>query len=90
MTHQFTLCSLYGPNKDTPIFFTDLFKKITDLQTDDFVICGDFNCVLDVNLDYHNYTSINNNKNARKTLQSIIRDNNITDTFRYLNGTSQQ
>ena len=41
-------------------------------------------------MDYQNYASINNNKNARNTLQSIIRDNNIIDTFRYLNGTIQQ
>jgi len=68
MTNIFTLCTLYGPNKDTPKFYTDPFKRITDFQTDEYIICGDFNCVLDVNLDYLNYTSINNNKNARQTL----------------------
>ena len=41
---QFTLCSLYAPNKDTPGFFTEIFNKLENYDGQRIIV-GDFNCM---------------------------------------------
>ena len=48
------------------------------------MICGDFNLVLNPELDYHNYKHINN-KNARNHIREIIEERQLIDPFRKLN-----
>ena len=66
--NRFTLVTLYDPNYDSPIFFENLIDKSQQVNNNKLVICGDFNCVQDENLDYHNYKHINNKK---KTLSLV-------------------
>ena len=54
-SHRFTLCSLYGPTNDTPHFFSKMFNIIDTIGNDFYMLCGDFDVVLDVNIDYKNY-----------------------------------
>ena len=75
--HRFTLCTLYGPNNDTPLFYSKLFNIIETIGNDSYVLCGDFNFVLDVNIDYANYKTFNNNKKSRELLSSVISDKNL-------------
>ena len=49
--YRFTLLTLYGPNTDSPSFFTDIFEVIERLENEAFIICGDFNLVIDPVLD---------------------------------------
>ena len=43
---------IYGPNADTPDFYSDIaFKKILDWQPDFSIIAGDFNIALDQTKD---------------------------------------
>lgn len=47
----FTLLGIYGPNTDTPAFYTDIFEKINSFLCDSIVITEDFNCVFSLDLD---------------------------------------
>ena len=89
-SHRFTLCSLYGPNNDTPYFFSKMFNIIDTIGNDFYMLCGDFNVVLDVNIDYTNYKSLNNNKKSRELLSSVVNDRSLVDTFRFINGDEKQ
>jgi len=51
-----------------------------------YIICGDFNLVLDPLLDYINYKHLNSNRKARDLLLGEIVKRELKDTFRYING----
>ncbi len=46
-----SLINLYGPNKDNSDFFTKVQNKVETADTDFQIIAGDFNCVLDNEMD---------------------------------------
>ena len=48
-----------------------------------YIICGDFNLVVDPNLDYHNYKHITNPK-ARQVILNSIEDRQLSDPYREL------
>lgn len=52
------------------------------------IICGDYNCVLNPELDYYNYKGINNAK-ARETILEIINEKYLIDPFRENNPTKK-
>lgn len=80
---RLSLINIYGPNKDEPNFYINLFKSITDIGNETYMICGDFNISLDPTMDCYNYKHINNPK-ARKYVLETINENNLFDTFREL------
>ena len=55
-----TLVNLYGPNEDRPMFYEDIKQKINEFENDNVNICGDFNLVMDPDLDTENYKQVNN------------------------------
>ena len=61
---KFSLFNVYGPNQDRPAFFQALSQNISDFFPEK-IIMGDFNLVLDVNLDRHN-----SHHNHKKLAQS--------------------
>ena len=83
---RLSLVNIYGPNKDDPSFYENLFKSITENGNDSYIICGDFNLTLSPNIDCLNYKYINNPK-ARKIITNMIKENNLFDTFRELHPT---
>ena len=80
---KITLVTVYGPNSDTPDFFSQLMSNIEDFGNENFIICGDFNLVLDPHIDCCNYRNINN-PNAREKLLDIIDQYRLIDPFREL------
>ena len=74
---------MYGPNKDNPTFYENVFKSIADMGNELYIICGDFNLTLNPNIDCFNYKHINNPK-ARNFITNMIKENNLFDTFREL------
>ena len=46
-----TLATLYAPNDDEPSFFLNFFDHLRDFQFDEIIIGGDFNLVLDLDMD---------------------------------------
>ena len=79
-----TLASIYGPNDDRPQFYKILRKNIIDFNNDNVVICGDWNLVLDPEIDTENYRHINN-PNARQEVLKFIDEDQYIDIFRFIN-----
>ena len=63
--HRITLVNLYGPNSDEPSFYDDINKRILQQGNNDIILVGDWNLLLDPNVDGKNYKHINN-PNARQ------------------------
>ena len=59
---RITLAAIYGPNKDSPEFFTSLQEEIKSFKNSTVVICGDYNVVLNYDLDTYKYINKNNPK----------------------------
>lgn len=81
--HEVLICNVYGPNNDNPLFFDNIQNFINDMQCTNIIWCGDFNLVLNPDLDYYNYKNINNPK-ARDKVLELIENNNYIDPFRQL------
>jgi exonuclease III len=79
------LVNIYGPNIDSPTFYSNLFNKIENLYTTQYIIIGgDFNLIMDKELDSMNYKNMNNPK-AREELLSLMDGLNLVDVFRINN-----
>ena len=79
-----SLITLYGPNSDNVVFYENLNHIIEELGNDDIIICGDFNLVLNPELDYFNYLHINNPRSREKLLE-VISDKGLIDIYREQN-----
>ena len=75
---------LYGPNLDTPSFYSEkAFKKIIDWKPDYSIFAGDFNVVLDPKIDTKNYLHVNNPQ-AMQELKRQMQNFNLVDIWREL------
>lgn len=84
---QFLLVNLYGPNSDTPEFYSQLLGKIEEIYSGQYVIIGgDFNLVLNQDLDTMNYKRINNPK-AQVEVHKLMETLDLIDIFRENNPT---
>lgn len=79
-----TLVCLYGPNEDNPQFYENLILKVTEFENEQVIMCGDWNLVLDTNMDYENYVNINNPR-ARDIVLNWLQDDNFKDPWRIMN-----
>lgn len=82
--HSITLASIYGPNEDKPQFYRDLKQKLLDFNNEKIIICGDWNIIINPELDSENYKHINNPK-ARDVVLSFVEEDNYIDVWRMLN-----
>lgn len=81
---EFLICNIYGPNRDDPDFYIKLNNKIKEIGPDNIIIGGDWNLVLNFELDYYNYKH-NNNVKAQEQVEQIMIDLDLTDIWRDLN-----
>ena len=65
------LINIYAPNWDSPSFFERLNQLIEENTMDHLIIYGDFNLVLNPEMDCSNYLNINNPKSRRVLLETI-------------------
>lgn len=79
---KFELIHVNTPNIAVPDYFNKIFEVMGTFDTEDVIICGDFNLMLDPEIDCYNYKSKNHNKHGRQNLLSIIVSRNLTDPFR--------
>lgn len=79
--HRLSLITVYGPNEDTPLFYEELFEIINEVGNKDIIVVGDFNLIMDPDIDYYNYLHLNNPKARYKVLENINQFNFI-DMFR--------
>ena len=75
------LINLYGPNDDNPVFYQNLFNKIENLDTKNLIICGDWNLVMNYEIDTKNYRKKNNVK-ARETVLNYMDKLDLLDIWR--------
>ena len=74
---------MYAPNGDDPSFYQNLFLSISSYPGQ-YIIGGDFNCVLDPTQDRS--TGIDtSHQQTRKIIKKFMSDLNLTYIWRYLN-----
>ena len=81
---KFTLVNLYGPNDDKPKFYKELRQKYNSLNNDNVIMCGDWNLVINPDLDTNNYLHINNPRARNEILENIIEEDGFLDIYRIL------
>ena len=77
-----TIVAIYAPNEDSPNFFIKIGKLIAE-RSEHKIIVGDFNLVLDVELDRCN-TYCNNNR-AKEELENLSEEYSLRDIWRLQN-----
>jgi exonuclease III len=75
------LVNVYGPNKDDPDFFIDLFSKLDNMDSSRLVIAGDLNIALGP-LDYQGSLSSHSNTNSRNVFNALMDEFNLIDVWR--------
>ena len=81
--------NIYGPNKDDPIILEHLNNFLLKNDEYPFVLGGDFNTILNFDLDKKNGRENNHNKYKSK-LKTIIKDQNLIDIWRQHHPTKRQ
>lgn len=86
---KITLVNLYGPNEDNVQFYDNLTKKVAEFENENVIMCGDWNLVLNADIDSSNYLHINNPK-ARQFVLNFIEEDNFLDAWRIMNEESRK
>ena len=76
------IINLYAPNTDNPGFFKNLLS-LTDSNAASKILIGDFNLILDENLDQSNRKM--NNKKSSDFLKSYMQEHFLVDVWRIRN-----
>ena len=76
------LINIYGPNIDDSSFYDSISTLLSKNEEEYIIWCGDFNMTLNPVLDSYNYLNLNNPR-SRKTVMSIMVENDLVDSFRY-------
>ena len=79
--YQFILVNVYAPNEDDPEFFCNIDNIIGDQGDLPIVIAGDWNLVIDQELDTYGYRRINHPR-ARSKVLEILNQRNLIDIYR--------
>lgn len=80
---KINLINVYGPNDDSPAFFSDLFLSISGLRGQ-HIVAGDTNCTLDPGKDRSTGLDTTHTK-SRKIIKQFMRDLNMLDIWRQFN-----
>ena len=78
---RMTLVTLYGPNHDNQHYFKEVFQKIHEIDNDDLIIVGDWNFVINPEIDYSKQRKTFN-KNARQLVLDQICEFSLIDIWR--------
>ena len=79
---KITIVGIYAPNQDSPNFFRNV-QLLLQQRSEMKIVIGDFNLVLDVELDRLN-TYSNNNK-AKEVLEDLMENYSLQDVWRVRN-----
>lgn len=67
---RITLLTIYGPNEDCQKVYKNISDTISNLSND-VIMVGDFNLVLDPSMDYFNHLYINNPKARQVVIEQM-------------------
>ena len=73
------ICNIYAPNEDQPMFYVDVIE-VTKNMSDNQIIVGDYNLVMDVSIDRQGSTR--NNVKSREALGQIMDELLFTEVWR--------
>ena len=69
------LVNIYGRNRDSPEFYDKMEDHVSEMGLSDIIMRGDWNLVLDPNMDYKHV----NNPLARDRAEDMILNLDLTD-----------
>jgi len=78
---RFSLCTVYGPNIDSPDFYVKIFDELTLMENASMILCGDWNIAMNYECDTKCYKG-ENNKRARNMLIEKINCFELNDVWR--------
>ena len=84
-----TLATIYAPNEDDPSFFERFHNHLRDFQCDDIIIGGDFNQVLDIEMDKKGGLAKTHTK-AVTVIKDCMAELDLVDAWRLLNPDGQR
>jgi len=84
------LANIYGPNWDNAQFFLNFFSTLPDLNSYKLILGGDFNCILNTQLDRSGVRSNNALSSAAVAINSLLRSYGLSDPWRTNNPTTKQ
>ena len=83
-SRKILLEGLYGPNGDAPMFYeNEAFSKIEFWDPHHSIFVGDWNLVMNQNIDTLNYQTVNNPFAKREIIKKMA-EHNLIDIFREL------
>ena len=82
------LVNIYAQNEDNPDFFVKVIDRISEMQSADIIMGGDFNLVIKEHEDSYNRKT--NNKNALNILNGFLDEALMIDVWRQRNPESFQ
>ena len=80
---DYVFANIYAPNRDNPDYFTKIFSEIDKMGGENVVVGGDYNLVLDMNLDCDGRLS--NNFKSSMCVQAWMEESKFSDPWRVLN-----
>ena len=87
--HNLILANVYGPNWDNDNFFKNVFFSLSDLNSHQLILAGDFNCCLDPSLDRSSNKPSGLSKSS-KVIQMFMEQYAVADAWRFLNPSTKQ
>ena len=80
----FTLVNLHSPNKNDPDFYDCVIGELKNTRSQELILTGDWNLVLNPELDSQNYKHVNNPKFREKVID-MTNELSLVDIWRELN-----
>ena len=80
---SFIISTVYAPNEDSPQFFQEWFETLASLPTENKILVGDWNFVLDPSIDKLGGSKQSNNK-ALRTVKEYMNTDKLIDVWRKL------
>ena len=85
---SFSLTNVYAPNGDTPQFYIDLINSTNDMSATKKVFMGDFNVILDPNLDSNSKSSVK--RRDAQQVEQLMEEYMLCDIWRVRNPTAKR
>ena len=78
----FAFINIYGPNRDSPNFFSEVLNHLEDVEVDHVILAGDLNFTIDSDIDCLNYVR-EHNVNAKLAFLQQTDKYNLIDIWRH-------